>query len=377
MLISGIKFCNGMDFLKLWKRFFHITELERINDQAQYSGKSGRLDIVRINDLRKVALFYGLALRWFLYWFWTANPILISQRDSSCIGSGLHCQPNIDFSKETVPVLVMDCQLNNDFSKETVPVLVLDCTANPILISAKRQYHLLFKSCHLHFDYNQVPVLVLDCQLNNDFSKETLLRSVWTVALVILGGREAPSTAVLWQRWPEIGSVGGSGPLMSFLASEYHSWGEREEAGFRRTLRIFLEDGGRRRVQWELGRQTTEEAPEKCVAARPLTTVARIPTQVKHDGRLLCWVPRAQRQAQQGSSVQGTDVMKRDVGVQIEKDEIVVLGDVRGAELAGMGETATTKVGESVPRGASCKGKAKNEALDNTNVTLRDRVVLV
>ncbi|KAF7841537.1 uncharacterized protein G2W53_003835 [Senna tora] len=64
--------------------------------------------------------------------------------------------------------------------------------------------------------------------------------------------------------------------------------------------------------------------------------------------------------------------MKRDVGVQTEKDEIVVLGDVRGAELAGMGETTTTKVGESVPSGVPCKGKAKKEAHENTNVTLRD-----
>ncbi|KAF7841540.1 retrotransposon protein, putative, unclassified [Senna tora] len=38
----------------------------------------------------------------------------------------------------------------------------------------------------------------------------------------------------------------------------------------------------------------------------------------------------------------------------------------------GIGETVTTKVGESVPRGAPCKGKAKKEAHKNTNVTLRD-----
>ncbi|KAF7812978.1 uncharacterized protein G2W53_033954 [Senna tora] len=47
-------------------------------------------------------------------------PKLGCRKIGSCIGSGLHCQPNIDFSKETVPVLVMDCQLNNDFSKETL-----------------------------------------------------------------------------------------------------------------------------------------------------------------------------------------------------------------------------------------------------------------
>ncbi|KAF7831740.1 uncharacterized protein G2W53_014073 [Senna tora] len=200
-----------------------------------------------------------------------------------------------------------------------------------------------------------------------------------TVRLDPLDGTEAPRTVDAWSRFSGLFGLlfrvfliyGGSGPLMQ----DAHGVKEKKQGSkstFRRTLRIFLEDGGRRRVQWELERQTTEEAPEKCVAARPLTTVARIPMQVKHDGRLLCWVPRAQSQAQQGSSVQGTDVMKRDVGVQTEKDEIVVLGDVRGAELAGMGETATTKVGESMPRGASCKGKAKNEALDNTNVTLRD-----
>ncbi|KAF7827320.1 uncharacterized protein G2W53_018484 [Senna tora] len=153
-----------------------------------------------------------------------------------------------------------------------------------------------------------------------------------------------------------------------------HGVKEKEQGNkstFSRTLRIFLEDGGRRWVQWVLERRATEEAPKKCVVARPLTTVARVPTQVKHDGRLLCWVPRAQSQVQQGSSGQEIDVMKRDVGVQTEKGEIVVLGDVRGTELAGMGEKAT-KVGESVPKGAPCKGKAKMEAHENTNVTLRD-----
>ncbi|KAF7808203.1 uncharacterized protein G2W53_034946 [Senna tora] len=51
----------------------------------------------------------------------------------------------------------------------------------------------------------------------------------------------------------------------------------------------------------------------------------------------------SERHVQQGSSGQETDVMKRDAGVQTEKDEIVVLGDVRGVELAGMGEKATKR----------------------------------
>ncbi|KAF7822459.1 reverse transcriptase [Senna tora] len=223
----------------------------------------------------------------------------------------------------------------------------------------------------------------------------------WPVSLVIPDGCAPPSAVALRSQWPK---KGGSGPLMPFLASEYqqdgvdllvrgdahkgigdgegcknikvpHGVKEKEHGNkstFRRTLRIFLEDGGKRRVQWVLERQGTEEAPKECVPARPLTTVARVPTQVKHDGRLLCWVPRAQSQIQQESSVQEiTNVMKRDVGVQTEKDETVVLGDVRGAELAWMGETAT-KVGESVPKGAPYKGKAKMEAHENTNVTLRD-----
>ncbi|KAF7814494.1 sister chromatid cohesion PDS5-like protein [Senna tora] len=130
-----------------------------------------------------------------------------------------------------------------------------------------------------------------------------------------------------------------------------HGLKEKEQGNkstFRRTLRIVLEDGGRRKVQWVLERQATEEAPKKCVVARPLTTVARVPMQAKHDGRLLCWVPRAQSQ-----------------------NDIVVLGDVRGAELAGMDEKAT-KVGESAPKGAPCKEKAKMEAHENSIVTLRD-----
>ncbi|KAF7831337.1 pectinesterase QRT1-like [Senna tora] len=150
-----------------------------------------------------------------------------------------------------------------------------------------------------------------------------------------------------------------------------HRVKEKEQGNkptFKRTLRIFVEDGGKRRVQWELERQATEEPPKKGV---PLTTVEQISTQVKQDGRLLCWVPRAQSQVHQGSSVQETNVMKRDVGVQTEEYEIVVLGDVRGVELAGMGEKGT-KVGEGVSRSAPCKGKAKMDAQDNTIVTLRD-----
>ncbi|KAF7834651.1 uncharacterized protein G2W53_009510 [Senna tora] len=144
---------------------------------------------------------------------------------------------------------------------------------------------------------------------------------------------------------------------------------------FRRILKIFLEDGGKRSVQWVLERQDTEEAIKKCVAARPLTTVARVSTQVKHDGRLLRWVPRAQSQVQQGSSVQETVVetngMKRNVGVQTEEDVNVILGDIRGAELAGKGEKRPKK-GESVYRDVSCKGKAIMEVQEITNVTLRD-----
>ncbi|KAF7839621.1 dicer-like protein 4 isoform X3 [Senna tora] len=184
-----------------------------------------------------------------------------------------------------------------------------------------------------------------------------------------------------------------SGSLMPSLASEYQQDGdvhkgiadgegsknikvaqgvkEKEQGNkptFKRTLRIFVEAGGKRRVQWELERQAIEEPSKKGV---PLTIVARVSMQVKQDGRLLCWVPRAQSQVHQGSSVQETNVMKCDVGVQTENDEIVVLGDVRGVVLAGMGEKGT-KVGEGVPRSAPCKGKAKMDAQDNTIVTLRD-----
>ncbi|KAF7844278.1 uncharacterized protein G2W53_001183 [Senna tora] len=144
---------------------------------------------------------------------------------------------------------------------------------------------------------------------------------------------------------------------------------------FRRILRIFLEDGGKRSVQWVLERRDTEEAVKKCIAARPLTTVARVSTQVKHDGRLLRWVPRAQSQVQQGFSVQETVVetngMKHNVGVQTEEDVNVILGDIRGAELARKGEKGLKK-GESVYRDVSCKGKAKMEVQEITNVTLRD-----
>ncbi|KAF7838908.1 uncharacterized protein G2W53_007390 [Senna tora] len=109
-----------------------------------------------------------------------------------------------------------------------------------------------------------------------------------------------------------------------------HGVKEKEQGNkstFKRTLRIFLEEGGKRRVQWS--------------------------------------------QVQQGSSVQEivveTDDMKRDVGVQTEKDEIVVLGDVRDVELAGKGQKGTN-MGESAP----CKGKAIMEVQEITNVTLRD-----
>ncbi|KAF7807083.1 uncharacterized protein G2W53_039244 [Senna tora] len=162
-----------------------------------------------------------------------------------------------------------------------------------------------------------------------------------------LVGDAAPCTVVSRRR--KLG--GGSGllmpsdSLMPSLASEYQQDGdvhkgiadgegsknikvaqgvkEKEQGNmptFKRTLRIFVEAGGKRRAQWELQRQATEEPSKKGV---PLTTVARVSTQVNQNGRLLCWVPRAQSQGHQGSSVQETNVMKCDVGVQTENDEIV------------------------------------------------------
>ncbi|KAF7814525.1 Retrovirus-related Pol polyprotein from transposon TNT 1-94 [Senna tora] len=66
-----------------------------------------------------------------------------------------------------------------------------------------------------------------------------------------------------------------------------------------------------------------------------------------------------------------TNGMKRNVGVQTEEDVNVILGDIRGAELAGKGEKGPKK-GESVYRDVSCKGKATMEVQEITNVTLRD-----
>ncbi|KAF7811562.1 uncharacterized protein G2W53_032538 [Senna tora] len=183
-------------------------------------------------------------------------------------------------------------------------------------------------------------------------------------------GSLVPSLASEYQEDGDVHKAIGDGEGSKNIRA-VHGVKEKEQGNkptFKRTLRIFVEDGGKRRVQWELERQATEEPPKKGV---PLTTVEQISTQVKQDGRLLCWVPRAQSQVHQGSSVQETNVMKRDVGVQTEEYEIVVLGDVRGVELAGMGEKGT-KVGEGVPRSAPCKGKAKMDAQDNTIVTLRD-----
>ncbi|KAF7810724.1 epidermal growth factor receptor substrate 15-like 1 [Senna tora] len=81
---------------------------------------------------------------------------------------------------------------------------------------------------------------------------------------------------------------------------------------FRRVLRIFLEDGGKRWVQWVLERQDVAEATKQCIVARQLTTVA--------------W-----SHVQQGSNTQKTvvetDSLQRDVGVQTEEAEIVILGD--------------------------------------------------
>ncbi|KAF7836922.1 nuclear pore complex protein NUP214 isoform X2 [Senna tora] len=183
-------------------------------------------------------------------------------------------------------------------------------------------------------------------------------------------GSLVPSLASEYQQDGDVHKAIGDGEGSKNIRA-VHGVKEKEQGNkptFKRTLRIFVEDGGKRRVQWELERQATEEPPKKGV---PLTTVEQISTQVKQDGRLLCWVPRAQSQVHQGSSVQETKVMKRDVGVQTEEYEIVVLGDVRGVELAGMGEKGT-KVGEGVPRSAPCKGKAKMDAQDNIIVTLRD-----
>ncbi|KAF7827456.1 phytochrome-associated serine/threonine-protein phosphatase [Senna tora] len=159
-------------------------------------------------------------------------------------------------------------------------------------------------------------------------------------------GSLVPSLASEYQQDGDVHKAIGDGEGSKNIRA-VHGVKEKEQGNkptFKRTLRIFVEDGGKRRVQWELERQTTEEPPKKGV---PLTTVEQISTQVKQDGRLLCWVPRAQSQVHQGSR------------------------DVRGVELAGMGEKGT-KVGEGVPRSAPCKGKAKMDAQDNTIVTLRD-----
>ncbi|KAF7827475.1 anaphase-promoting complex subunit 1 [Senna tora] len=69
---------------------------------------------------------------------------------------------------------------------------------------------------------------------------------------------------------------------------------------FTKVLRIFLDDGGTRRVQWVLRRHEEDKDSKKSIAARPLT-VAR---QVKNDGRLVCWVPRVQNQGQQDTSLE-------------------------------------------------------------------------
>ncbi|KAF7839618.1 dicer-like protein 4 isoform X2 [Senna tora] len=145
---------------------------------------------------------------------------------------------------------------------------------------------------------------------------------------------------------------------------------------FRKVLRIFLEDRGKRRVQCVLERQDVGKASKHCIAAGPLTTVARVTMGVKQDGRLLCWVPRGQSQVQQGSSTQKTgvqtDPVQRNVGVQTEEAEMITLGDVRVAEPAGKGEMGTKVGEEGEPKSASCKGKAIMEAQVTNNVVIRD-----
>ncbi|KAF7804369.1 cactin-like isoform X1 [Senna tora] len=94
---------------------------------------------------------------------------------------------------------------------------------------------------------------------------------------------------------------------------------------FTKVLRIFLDDGGTRRVQWVLRRHEEDKDSKKSIAARPLT-VAR---QVKNDGRLVCWVPRVQNQGRQDPSTQRTGVQRalgrREVGIQTEETEMVTL----------------------------------------------------
>ncbi|KAF7833375.1 uncharacterized protein G2W53_015708 [Senna tora] len=148
------------------------------------------------------------------------------------------------------------------------------------------------------------------------------------------------------------------------------------DSTFRKVLRIFLEDGGKRRIQWVLERKEEGKASKKCVAASPLTTIARVPTQVKHDGRLVCWVPRVQTQVQQRSSTQNIGVqtvpVRHDVGVQTEEAEMVTLGDVKDAELPGKGNMEIKEGEEGEPINAACKGKAIMKAQGDNNAAIRD-----
>ncbi|KAF7815071.1 triacylglycerol lipase 2-like protein [Senna tora] len=189
--------------------------------------------------------------------------------------------------------------------------------------------------------------------------------------------------SLLWSVWVGVlGSVGDAVRL--YLGWEDHkggSDGERrkniqadhgartKEQGngstFTKVLRIFVDDGGTRRVQWVLRRHEEDKASKKSIVARPLT-VAR---QVKHDGRLVCWVPRVQTHDRQDPSTQRTVVqrtpVRREVGVQTEDIEMVTLDVGNG----GM----ETKVGEEgKPNTALCKGKAKMEAQMTTNVVIKD-----
>ncbi|KAF7827059.1 beta-amylase 7 isoform X1 [Senna tora] len=110
---------------------------------------------------------------------------------------------------------------------------------------------------------------------------------------------------------------------------------------FTKVLRIFLDDGGTRRVQWVLRRHEEDKDSKKSIAARPLT-VAR---QVKNDGRLVCWVPRVQNQGRQDPSTQRTGVQRalgrREVGVQTEETEMVTL-DVGNGGIGNKGGRKTS-----------------------------------
>ncbi|KAF7833620.1 uncharacterized protein G2W53_015953 [Senna tora] len=191
----------------------------------------------------------------------------------------------------------------------------------------------------------------VSCDLSGSFlAVHSFYVTRWPPPLVNSDGRPPPSAVVcgllpvlgLLVLYFEGGGVVGSG--MTSEEGEDHKGvrdGERrkniqaehgartKEQGnsttFTKVLRIFLDDGGTRRVQWVLRRHEEDKDSKKSIAARPLT-VAR---QVKNDGRLVCWVPRVQNQGRQDPSTQRTGVQRalgrREVGVQTEETEMVTL----------------------------------------------------